>query len=91
MGPTGIQSTLPLGPPGQPRGLDHTARWGTLQGPGPWESVRGAGSGGGDAAMRAGGLTAGELLTCRFTAGQRGRVGDARRGGAEQGALPTRA
>ena len=41
--------------------------------------------------MRAGGLTAGELLTCRLTAGQSGRVGGARRGGAEQGALPTRA
>ena len=90
MGPTGIQSTLPLGPPGQPRGLDHTALPGHLAGTRPvgvcpWRQLSG------DAAMRAGGLTAGELLTCRFTAGQSGRVGGARRGGAEQGALPTRA
>lgn len=32
MGPTGIQSTLPLGPLGQPRGPDHTAVPGHLVG-----------------------------------------------------------
>lgn len=51
MGPTGIQSTLPLGPPGHPRGPDHRALpGGTSQGPGLWEPVRGAVSGGGPTA-----------------------------------------